>query len=59
MGRAIHALTGRAARHENTEIYLLGQHFPKKSSLGIFATNKIGILREECASFASPVDVDL
>ena len=40
MGRAIHALTGCAARHENTEIYFLGRHFPKKSSLGIFATNE-------------------
>ena len=30
MGRAISALTGRAARHENTKKYVLKQHFPKK-----------------------------
>ena len=32
------ALTGRAARHD-TKKYFLRQHFPKKSSLGVFATN--------------------
>ena len=41
MGRAIHALTGRAARHENTEIYFLGQHFPKKSLSGVFCYQKL------------------
>ena len=40
MRQAIHALTGRAARHENTEIYFLWQHFPKNSSLGMFATKE-------------------
>ena len=36
IGRAICALTGRAARHENTKKYFLRQHFPKKILSGSF-----------------------
>ena len=41
MGRAIHALTGRAARHEDTEKYFLGATLSKKSSLGIMVAKII------------------
>ena len=36
MGRSIYALTGRAARHENTKKYFWRQHFPKKILSGNF-----------------------
>ena len=36
MGRVICALTGRAARHENTKKYFSRQHFPKKILSGSF-----------------------
>ena len=35
-GRAIYALTGRAARHENTKTYCWRQYFPKKILSGSF-----------------------
>ena len=44
MGRAIHALTGRTARHETPKKYFFfwgggGQQFPKKSSDGVLLPN--------------------
>ena len=44
MGRAICALTGRAARHENTKKYFSSQHSPKKILSGSFCYQELDIL---------------
>ena len=67
MGRAMHPLTGRAARHENTEKYFLGggQCFPKKCSLWEFVLPIkrmfffFFIFSELSAEFALKKNIDL